>query len=172
MITETKTPDYRAAAEKVVERYGRNEGFIIPMLQDLQSEFEHVPREAMKRMSELLGVPISQLYSVATFYTSFSLTPRGKHLISLCMGTVCYLKGAKRIAEAIQEHLKVEPGGTTDDRLFTFQPVNCLGACALAPVMLIDGNYYGNLKPEQATEILESFAQGKMPRADDVESSA
>jgi len=169
MQTKTATPDYRAAAEQVVERYGRDAGFIIPMLQDLQAEFDHVPREAMRRMSELLGVPLSQLYSVATFYTSFSLTPRGKHLITLCMGTVCYLKGAKEIAEAIQRHLNVKPGGTTEDRLFTFQPVNCLGACALAPVMLIDERYYGNLRPERALEILHSVSLGEEPPPDHVE---
>jgi len=168
---ETKTrpssADYRAAADVVTERYGGDAGFIIPMLQDLQAEFDHVPRAAMSRMAELLEVPLSQLYSVATFYSSFSLTPRGKHLITLCMGTVCYLKGAREIGEAIQEQLNVEPGGTTDDRLFTFQPVNCLGACALAPVMLINDKYYGNLKPETALEILDGLRSGEEVQPND-----
>ena len=157
MKTKTPPAEYRAAADAIVKRYGGDPGFIIPMLQDLQTEHEHVPAESMKRMSELLHVPLSQLYSVATFYSSLSLVPRGKHLVTLCMGTVCYLKGSKRIAETLQEHLKVEPGGTTEDRLFTFQPVNCLGACALAPVMVIDERYFGKVTPDQIPGILATY---------------
>lgn len=172
MKANTTTSDYYAAVDAVVERYGGDRSFVIPMLQDLQADFGYVPREAMKRMAEVLNVPLSQLYSVATFYTSFSLTPRGKHLITLCMGTVCYLKGAKEIAEKIQGHLNIEPGETTEDRLFTFQPVNCLGACALAPVMLIDENYHGNLKPDRAIEIIDSFASSEKVQADDVKDTS
>jgi NADH-quinone oxidoreductase subunit E len=157
MPTKTARPDYRAAADAVVARYGRDPDFLIPMLQDLQAEHEHVPPEAMKRLAEVLDVPLSRIYSIATFYTTFSLTPRGKHLITLCVGTVCYLKGAKAVAEAIQGRLKVEPGGTTEDRLFTFQPVNCLGACALAPVMVIDAKYYGKVTPDKIPEILAEY---------------
>ena len=160
--------DPRQAAEKVVAAYDANPDFIISMLQDLQSEHDHVPAEAMKHMAELLDVPLSQIYSVATFYSSFSLTPRGKHLITLCMGTVCYLKGAKAIGEAIQERLGIAAGETTEDRLFTYQPVNCLGACALAPVMLIDGGYHGNLDVSRTLEILDRIAQGEEVEADDV----
>jgi NADH-quinone oxidoreductase subunit E len=159
MPTSTVKPDYRAAAEAVVARYGRDPDFLIPMLQDLQAEQEHVPPEAMKRLAEVLEIPLSRVYSVATFYTSFSMTRRGKHLITLCVGTVCYLKGAKALAEAIQARLKVEPGGTTEDRLFTFQPVNCLGACALAPVMVVDAKYYGKVTPDQVEGILAEYAE-------------
>jgi NADH:ubiquinone oxidoreductase subunit E len=159
MKVQTAPPDYRAAAETVVKSYGSSPDFIIPMLQDLQAEFDHVPAAAMRRMSEMLNVPLSQVYSVATFYTSLSLVPRGKHLVTLCMGTVCYLKGAKQVAEKLQEVLKVEPGGTTEDRLFTFQPVNCLGACALAPVMVIDEEYFGKVKPEQVKDILKKYRE-------------
>ena len=161
MAIETKptASDYRAAAEEVVQQYDGDSGFIIPILQDLQARFDHVPREAMKHVAELLHVPLTQLYSVATFYSSFSLTPRGKHLITLCMGTVCYLKGAREIGEAIQEHLGVEPGGTTEDRQFTFQPVNCLGACALAPVMIVDEEYFGKVTTDQLPDIFAKYAE-------------
>ena len=157
METETAptAADYRAAAEAVVERYQADPGFIIPMMQDLQAQFEHVPRDGLLRMSELLKVPLSQLYSVATFYSSFSLTPRGKHLITLCMGTVCYLKGAREIAEALQEQLGVEAGGTTDDRLFTYQPVNCLGACALAPLVVMDGKNHAKATTTAITKVID-----------------
>ena len=163
MPTTTAKPDYRAAADAVVARYGRDPDFLISMLQDLQAEQEHVPPEAMKRLAEVLEIPLSRIYSVATFYTTFSLTRRGKHLITLCVGTVCYLKGAKAVAEAIQEQLKVQPGGTTEDRLFTFQPVNCLGACALAPVMVIDAKYYGKVTPDQVEGILAEYAGKEEP---------
>jgi NADH-quinone oxidoreductase subunit E len=159
MPTSTAKPDYRAAADAVVARYGRDPDFLIPMLQDFQAEQEHVPPEAMKRLAEVLDIPLSRIYSVAMFYTSFSLTRRGKHLITLCVGTVCYLKGAKAVAEAIQKQLKVEPGGTTEDRLFTFQPVNCLGCCALAPVLVIDAKYYGKVTPDQLERILAEYAE-------------
>ena len=163
MPTSTAKPDYRAAAEAVAARYGRDPDFLIPMLQDLQAEQEHLPAEAMKRLAEVLNVPLSRIYSVATFYTTFSMTRRGKHLITLCVGTVCYLKGAKAVAEAIQELLKVEPGGTTEDRLFTFQPVNCLGCCAIAPVMMVDEKYYGKLTPAQVPEILAEYGAKEKP---------
>ena len=154
----TLPEDVCAAADAVVERYGRSADFLIPMLQDLQERFEHVPQDAMRRLSERLDVPLSQVYSVATFYASFSLTPRGKHLITLCVGTVCYLKGARQLAEFLQQHLKVEAGGTTEDRQFTFLPVNCVGACALAPVMVIDGEYFGKVTLDQVPGILEKVA--------------
>ena len=159
MPTKAVTADYRAAADAVVARYGRDPDFLIPMLQDLQAEHGHVPPAAMKRIAEVLDVPLSRIYSIVTFYTTFSLAARGKHLITLCMGTVCYLKGARAVAEALQSRLKVEPGGTTEDRLFPFQPVNCLGACALAPVMVIDEKYYGKVTPDQVEGILAKYAE-------------
>ena len=157
--TTPTSADYRAAADAVVKQYDSDAGFIIPMLQDLQARFDHVPREATKRMSELLDVPLTQLYSVATFYSSFSLTPRGKHLITLCMGTVCYLKGAREIGEAIQQQLNIEAGGTTEDRQFTYLPVNCLGACALAPVMVVDEEYFGKVTVDQLPDIFAKYAE-------------
>ena len=165
MSTATQ-PDYRAAAEAVVGRYGRDPDFLIPMLQDLQAEYDHVPPGSLKRMAELLNVPLSRIYSIATFYTTFSLTARGKHLITLCMGTVCYLKGARVVAEELQKHLKVEPGGTTEDGLFTFQPVNCLGACALAPVMMIDEKYFSKVTPDQLPDILGKYAEPALSEAE------
>ena len=159
MESTATTADYRAKAQAVVERYGHDSGFIIPMLQDVQTDFGHLPREALRHIGELLDVPVSQLYAVATFYSSFSLIPRGKHLVTLCMGTVCYLKGARRIAETIQNHLNVEPGATTEDGLFTLQAVNCLGACALAPVMLIDEEHFGKVTPDQVPDILAEYAE-------------
>lgn len=146
--------------ERVADRYGRSPDFLIPMLQDLQAGLGYLPKEALWQLAELVGVPRSQCYAVATFYASFSLRPRGKHTITLCLGTVCYLKGGRELAEQIQRELAVEPGGTTEDGLFTYEPVNCLGACALAPVLVVDGQYYEQVKPRQLESILEKYRSG------------
>jgi len=100
---------------------------------------------------------VSRLYAVATFYASFRLAPKGQHEVTLCVGTVCYLKGAGRISQRIQEEFQVEAGGTTTDGLFTFQAVNCVGACAVAPVMIVDGKFHNGLTPESAADILRSL---------------
>lgn len=161
METEITRIDYGAAVEAVVERYDRDPDFLISMLQDLQSALGCVSPEALRAVAEVLHVPLSRCYSVATFYTSFSLVPRGKHLITVCLGTVCYLKGGKEIGERIQRELGVESGGTTEDGLFTYQPVNCLGACALAPVMMVDDVYYDKVKLSQVSEILGEYGDGE-----------
>jgi NADH-quinone oxidoreductase subunit E len=144
--------------ERIVDRYEGDEGMLIPMMQDLQAECGYLPAEQLRRLSERLDVPLSRLYAVATFYASFRLAPKGAHEVTLCVGTVCYLKGAGKISEAICEEFQVETGGTTRDRLFTFQAVNCVGACAVAPVMMVDGKYYHSLTPESAIEILHGLS--------------
>jgi len=143
--------------EQIIDRYEREVGMLIPMMQDLQSECGYLPAKYLRCLGKRLDLPLSRLYAVATFYSSFRLAPKGAHEVTLCVGTVCYLKGAGRISEAICEQFGVEAGGTTRDRLFTFQPVNCVGACALAPVMVIDGKYYDGVTAESATEILQGL---------------
>jgi NADH-quinone oxidoreductase subunit E/NADP-reducing hydrogenase subunit HndA len=130
---------------------------LIPMLQDIQAKEGYLPKAALKELSRELSVPISQIYAIATFYTSFSLIPRGDHLITLCMGTVCYLKGADKVADRIQEELGITAGETTEDKRFTFMAVNCVGACALAPVMIIDGKYYQKVQPDDVADILAEY---------------
>jgi NADH:ubiquinone oxidoreductase subunit E len=149
--------DCRAAAELIADQYGRNSDFLIPMLQDLQLRLGYLPSEALAALSEIVGVPESQCYAVATFYSSFSLLPRGRHIITLCLGTVCYLKGGRDIGEVIERELGVKPGGTTEDGLFTYEPVNCLGACALAPVMVVDAQYYDRVRVRQVAGILAKY---------------
>jgi NADH-quinone oxidoreductase subunit E len=144
--------------DDIADRYDGEVGMLIPMMQDLQAERGYLPAEDLRRLGQQLDLPLSRLYAVATFYSSFRLAPKGAHEVTLCMGTVCYLKGADKIAEAICGTFEVEPGGTTGDRLFTFQPVNCVGACALAPVMVVDGKYYDAVTPESALDILHGLA--------------
>ena len=144
----------RELVTQIVERYEGDAGMLIPMMQDLQAEYGYLPAEQLRVIAEELKVPLTRVYGVAMFYSSFRLAPKGAHEVTLCMGTVCHLKGAPRISEAICQEYGIEPGGTTPDRLFTLQAVNCVGACALAPVMIVDGKYYDGVTSESALEIL------------------
>jgi len=150
----------------IIDRYESDDGMLIPMLQDLQTEYGYLPADQLRKLAKQLQVPLSRIYSVATFYASFRMAPKGAHEVTLCMGTVCYLKGAAKISETICREFKVEPGGTTPDRLFSYQPVNCVGACALAPVMIVDGEYHDGVTPEKAMKILNSLsAEGEAEKA-------
>jgi NADH-quinone oxidoreductase subunit E len=144
--------------EKIVDRYEKDRDMLIPMLQDLQAEMSYLPPEKLKVLAQVLDLPLIRVYGVATFYSSFRLAPKGNHDITLCMGTVCFLKGADKISEALCEEFNVKPGGTTEDRLFTYQPVNCVGACALAPVMLVDGKYHDHMTPDSAIALVRDLS--------------
>jgi NADH-quinone oxidoreductase subunit E len=146
---------------EVVQRYENDPGMLIPMMQDLQAEYGYLPPEELKTLAAELAVPLSRIYGVAMFYSSFRLSPKGQHEVTLCMGTVCYLKGAPKISEAICAEYQIKPGGTTADRLFTLQAVNCVGACALAPVMVVDGKYYDGVTPDSALKVLRGLADGE-----------
>ncbi len=152
-----------SVVHEIIERYGGNPEMLIPMMQDIQAAEGYLPREHLRTLGRELGVPLSRIYGVATFYAAFRLQPKGKHTITLCMGTVCYLKGADQISAVIQDEFQVKPGGTSPDRKFTFAPVNCLGACALAPVMVVDGEYFGGLSASSAVDILQKIASSKKP---------
>jgi NADH:ubiquinone oxidoreductase subunit E len=154
--------------EKIIDRYDADTGMLIPIMQDLQADCGYLPPEYLRCLASCLDVPMSRIYAVATFYSSFRLAPKGQHDVTLCMGTVCYLKGAPQICDAISREFRVEPGGTTHDRLFTLQAVNCVGACALAPVMIVDGKYYDGVTPESALEILNELP----PVEEDAETAA
>jgi NADH:ubiquinone oxidoreductase subunit E len=146
---------------EIVERYKGEPEMLIPMMQDIQTAEGYLPREHLRLLAQELRVPLSRIYGVATFYASFRLQPKGEHTVTLCMGTVCYLRGADRIGEAVREEFQVPPGGTSPDGRFSFAPVNCLGACALAPVMVVDGEYFGGVTATSAVDILRKIAAGK-----------
>ena len=143
--------------EEIVGRYDGEAGMLIPMMQDLQADSGYLPADQLRRLAVRLDVPLSRVYAVATFYASFRLAPKGLHEVTLCVGTVCHLKGAGRISEMICREFQVEAGGTTPDGLFSYQPVNCVGACAVAPVMIVDGEYYNAVTPESARETLRAL---------------
>ena len=164
------------AEEKLIEdifsRYDGEEGMLIPMMQDLQAACGYLPTDQLRRFAKRLDVPLSRLYAVATFYSSFRLAPKGRHEVTLCVGTVCYLKGAGDVSERICREFQVAPGGTTVDGAFSFQPVNCLGACALAPVMIVDGEDHDGVTPDAALEILRGLSQAEASSEDEEETPA
>jgi len=143
--------------ESIVARYDGEKGMLIPMMQDIQAELGYLPADPLRHLARRLDLPLSRLYAVATFYASFRLAPKGLHEVTLCVGTVCYLKGAGEIAEKICQEFQVAPGGTTPDGLFSYQPVNCVGACALAPVMIVDGEYHDGVTVEGAMTLLAAL---------------
>ena len=151
------------AVAQIVERYASDADMLIPMMQDVQAEYGYLPQAELKELSGRLDVPLAQIYSVATFYASFRLMPKGDHTIQLCLGTVCFLKGADKISKAIQGEFELVPGGTSADGKFTFSPVNCVGACALAPMMVVDGEYHGGLSVDSAVELLHKITAGDKP---------
>lgn len=153
--------DKSADIAGILEHYDHDPGMLIPMMQDVQSQCGYLPQSQLQELSGRLAVPLSRVYSVASFYSSFRLMPKGDHTIQLCMGTVCFLKGAGQISEAICKEFGLKPGGTTQDRKFTYAPVNCVGACALAPVMVVDGEYYGGMEVNTALDLLYKIAKGK-----------
>jgi NADH-quinone oxidoreductase subunit E len=143
--------------DRITEKYRDDTTAFAALLQDINNEFRYLPREALERVSEILGIPLSQLFSLATFYKSFNLVPRGKHEIHVCMGTACHVRGAQRILERIGHKLQVKPGDTTSDGEYTLDTVNCVGACALGPLVTIDGKYYGKLTLNKADKLLGGF---------------
>ena len=138
-------------------RYDGSPGELIPLLQSAQDHFGYIPRRAIRYISEVTGIPESTVYGVITFYSQFRLTPMGKHLIRLCVGTACHVSGSRVIVDAVQDELGVEVGGTTEDGLFTLFTVACIGCCSLSPVMVIDEQTYGKLTPAQARKILREI---------------
>jgi len=141
----------------IINKYEGHEGFLIQLLLEIQNEFNWIPREAIEEISSKFQVPISQIYRVASFYQAMSLTPIGRHLVQVCMGTACHVRGAKKILDNIGDHLGIVEGETTDDMKFTLRRVNCLGCCAMGPVILVDKDYHGNVTPSKVDEIIEMY---------------
>lgn len=141
----------------VIDRYEGEEGFLIQLLLDIQNEFNWIPKEAIERISTKLQIPISHIYRVVSFYKVLSLKPIGRHVIQVCLGTACHVRGGPRILDEVENILGIKAGTTTDDMKFTVNRVNCIGCCALGPVMVIDNDYHGNLSPADLKEILARY---------------
>ena len=151
--------------DELTDRRCGRKGMLIPLLQEIQSEIGYLPPEALRAVAEKLSLPLTQVYSVATFYKSFSLKPRGRHIATVCLGTACHVRGGAEIADEVSKHLGVEPGGTTPDGEFTFETARCLGVCALGPILVIDGRYFSKVTPESVRGILQDAAAGRLSEA-------
>jgi len=143
--------------DKIIERYNSEEKALISILQDIQTEYNYLPKEALLRVRDKVGVPLTSIYAVATFYNAFSLKPRGRHIILVCMGTACHVKGAGKILERLEQKLGIKTGGVTKDLRFSLGGVRCLGCCSLAPVVKIDEDTYGRVRQDELMEILNRY---------------
>jgi len=143
--------------ESILEGYQRDKAMLVSVLQDVQAEYKYLPEASLLAVSKGLGVPLSQVYGVATFFKAFSLTPRGRHLINVCLGTACHVRGAVRILEKMERDLGINQGETTKDLKYTLETVNCVGACALGPMVIVDGEYSGQMTMGKVKPLLESY---------------
>ena len=141
----------------ILANYQHDKSFLVPILQDVQNKYYYLPEDVLDEVSRGLEIPLSQVYSVATFFKAFSLKPRGRHLISICLGTACHVRGAVRVLERIERELGINPGETSQDMKFTLETVNCVGACALGPIVMVDGEYFGEMKTDKVKQLLDSY---------------
>ena len=141
----------------IIDKYHSDRSQLISILQDVQAEYYYLPKEALIQLSETMDVPLSQVYSLATFFRAFSLEPRGKHLVSVCLGTACHVRGAARVLEKIERSLGIGRGRTTEDRNFTLETVNCMGCCAAGPAVKVDGEYFGQISTDKVDPLLNEF---------------
>ncbi|HRT27388.1 MAG: NAD(P)H-dependent oxidoreductase subunit E [Syntrophobacterales bacterium] len=151
------SPEQVEELEKIIEKYKGKPGSLIPVLEEAQVVLDYLPIPVQKKIAKELNLPLAQVYGVVTFYSFFTMTPRGKHTVRVCLGTACYVRGGKKIVETIEKEYGVKEGETTSDRRFTFETVRCLGACGLGPVMVVDGNVHGKVKPAKLKEILANY---------------
>jgi NADH:ubiquinone oxidoreductase subunit E len=142
----------------IISKYKGKPGSLIPVLEEAQMILEYLPVSVQKRVAQGLNLPLSRVYGVVTFYSFFTMEPRGKHTVRVCLGTACYVRGGKAIAEALEKTLGIKEGQTSADRMFTYETVRCLGACGLGPVVVVDDNVHGRVKPAKVKEILSQYS--------------
>ena len=147
----------QAVVEPIVEKYNCEQGMLIPILQDIQAEYNYLPEETLIQVAEKLGIPQIQVYRVATFFKAFSLKPKGEHHISVCLGTACHVRNAPNVRDKLERELGIKAGDTSDDLKFSLETVNCLGACALGPIIVVDGVYHGQMNTVKVDKVLKQF---------------
>jgi NADH-quinone oxidoreductase subunit E len=141
----------------ILGRNGNDRGLLVSILQDTQAEFGYLSREAIIEVGKQLDIPLSQVYGVATFFKAFSLIPRGRHQIQVCLGTACHVRGSEKILDTVKRELGIKPGENDKDLNFSLETVNCLGACALGPIVVVDGKYSGEMKIEAVKPLLDGY---------------
>lgn len=151
------TPEQIAKLDKIIEKHKGKPGGLIPVLEEAQVVLEYLPVSVQRKIARELNLPLSRVYGVVTFYSFFTMTPRGKHTVRVCLGTACYVRGGKAITESLEKEFGISEGETTADRMFTLESVRCLGACGLGPVVVIDEDVHGRVKPSKVREILSQY---------------
>lgn len=151
-----------AQITKIVERYKDEPTPLMMILEDVQKEYGYIPLEVQELISDLTDIPVSEIYGVVTFYSFFSLTPKGKYVIGVCLGTACYVKGAQLVLDKLCEILKIKPGETTPDGLFTIDVLRCIGACAIAPAVSVNGKVYPQVKVDNVIKIINTYEHKEM----------
>lgn len=156
-MSEMEFKEKLSKLEHIINEHKNQQGALMPILHETQELFGFLPEEAQKRISEALDISMAEIYGVATFYSRFTLKPRGKHTIGVCLGTACYVKNAQGIIDKIKKQLNVEAGETTEDGLFTLEATRCIGCCGLAPVMTVGEDVYGKIVPEDVADIIKKY---------------
>lgn len=146
-------------AQTMIAACKQSGGMLLPLLEDINTEYGYLPEEVLRIITGELGYPLSQLYSLATFYDVFRLEPRGRHLIRVCQGTACYVRGGQRILESVERGLGVKEGETTSNRQFTVESVRCMGCCSLAPVLRVDEDTYGRMRTGRFREVVKKYSE-------------
>jgi NADH-quinone oxidoreductase subunit E len=143
--------------DKIIDRYQGDGSSLIQVLLEIQSENRWLPKEALEEVSKKLGVPLNRIQHIVTFYKAFSLIPKGRHDVHVCTGTACHVRGAPRLLDTIQDLIGIKPGEMDSDLKFSLETVNCLGCCALGPVMVVDGEYHGKMSPAKSEDVLKDY---------------
>jgi NADH-quinone oxidoreductase subunit E len=146
------------AVKEIAAGYGKDRSALIAVLQDVHAEFNYLPEGSLDVVARELGVPLASVYGVATFFRAFSFKPRGRHLATVCMGTACHVRGAAQLLAETEEKLGISAGETTRDRRFTLETVNCLGCCAVGPLMIVDGEYHGEMTPKHVEAVIKEHS--------------
>ncbi len=146
------------AVREIASKHGKDRSALISVLQDIHAEYNYLPEGSLEIVSREMGVPLSSIYGVATFFRAFSFKPRGRHLATVCTGTACHVRGATKLLSEAEAKLGVSPGGTTRDGRFTLETVNCLGCCAVGPLMVVDGEYHGEMTPKRVEAVIKEYS--------------
>lgn len=154
---QENTVDIDALKGVIEEEYNNDPENVIMILQAIQRSYNYLPRPSLEYLSEKIGIPLSKIYGVATFYSTFSLEPRGRNIISICLGTACHVRGGERIRERIEDALSISDGETTEDKCFTLESVRCIGCCSLGPVVKINEDVHGRISSDQVNKVLSKY---------------
>lgn len=143
----------------IIRKYNSDRSQLVSILQDIQTEYNYLPLQALEKVSKKMNIPLSQIYAMATFFRAFSLKERGKHIVNVCLGTACHVRGGELILDTLQRQLNVKPGETTSDLRFTLDSVNCMGCCATGPVVKIDDEYFGHMTNDKVETMLSKYRE-------------